>query len=87
MPSKNKNPVGTGKFKVYAEEDGSLTLKQNKDYWRLTGQEDETYGIKVIHVSMYSSMGEVYNSFKIGNLDFISSNCFWAASILDSHSL
>ena len=71
--SKNRNPVGTGKYKVYAEEDGSLTLNRYKDYWGKKGN-DETYGIKTIHVYMYSSMGEIYNSFKIGNIDFITTN-------------
>lgn len=71
--SKNRNPVGTGKFKVYAEEDGSLTLNKNKDYWNKK-QDSLGYEIKTIHVYMYSSMGEVYNGFKIGNIDMVSSN-------------
>ena len=71
---KNKNPVGTGKYKVYAEEDGSLTLNKYKDYWGGNSQENDKHGIKIIHVFMYDSMGEAYNSFKIGNLDLISSN-------------
>ncbi len=71
--SKNRNPVGTGKYKVYAEEDGSLTLNKYKDYWNLKDVNEE-YGIKTIHVYMYGSMGQVYNSFKIGNIDFITTN-------------
>ena len=72
--SKNKNPVGTGKFKVYAEDDGSLTLNKNKDYWGISKQENTNYGLKTIHVSMFESMGELYNSFKIGNIDLIISD-------------
>lgn len=71
--TKNKNPVGTGKYKVYAEEDGSLTLNQNKEYWNLQDNSND-YGIKTVHIYMYSSMGEVYNSFKIGNIDLITTN-------------
>ena len=71
--SKNRNPVGTGKYKIYAEEDGSFTLNKNKDYWNIR-EENEIYGIKTIHVYMYSSMGEMYNSFKIGNIDLVNSN-------------
>lgn len=71
--SKNRNPVGTGKYKVYAEEDGSLTLNQNKDYWNKK-EENTDYGIKTIYVYVYSSMGEVYNSFKIGNIDLVTTN-------------
>ena len=72
--TKNRNPIGTGKFKVYAEDDGSLTLNKYKNYWNSKKQEDENYGLKTIHVYMYGSMGEVYNAFKIGNVDFITSN-------------
>lgn len=72
--SKNRNPVGTGKYKVHSNEDGSLTLSKYKEYWGSKEEQDETYGIKTIHVNMYSSMGEVYNSFKIGNIDFITTN-------------
>lgn len=71
--TKNRNPVGTGKYKVYAEEDGSLTLNQNKEYWSLKADVEE-FGIKTVRVYMYGSMGEVYNSFKIGNIDLVTTN-------------
>ena len=47
--SKNRNPVGTGRFKVHAEEDGSLTLNRFKDYW---GEKDKEniIGLKTIRV-------------------------------------
>ena len=72
--SKNRNPVGTGKYKVYAEESGALTLSKYNEYWGNKNSQEEEYGIKTIHVKMYSSMGEVYNNFKIGNIDFITTN-------------
>lgn len=70
---KNKNPVGTGKYKVYAQADGTLTLNENKEYWNRQ-ETNEEYGIKTIHVYLYASMGEVYNSFKIGNIDLITTS-------------
>ncbi len=70
---KNKNPVGTGKYKVYAEADGTFKLNKNKDYWNFQ-EKTEEYGIDTISVYLYNSMGEVYNSFKIGNIDLVTTN-------------
>lgn len=71
--TKNRNPVGTGKYKVYAEEDGSLTLIKNKEYWNYK-EENSEYGINTINVYLFNTMGELYNSFKIGNIDLITTN-------------
>ncbi len=79
--SKNRNPVGTGRFKVYAEEDGSLTLNRFKDYWGEKNKENPQ-GLKTIHVYMFGSMGEMYNSFKIGNLDLITTNNLYAENYI-----
>ncbi len=66
--SKNANPVGTGRFKVVSNDDSLVTLKQNQNWWN---QQDETTKIETIKINKYSSMGEVYNAFKIGNIDLI----------------
>ena len=79
--SKNRNPVGTGKYKVYAEEDGSLTINRYKDYWNKKDKNTE-YGIKTIHVYMYDSMGEVYNAFKIGNLDLVNTTNLYSENYI-----
>lgn len=69
---KNKNPVGTGKYKISSNEQEEIILKQNKNYWNTTNESEENqYGIKSITLFLYSSMGEVYNAFKIGNIDLI----------------
>lgn len=69
---KNQNPVGTGKYKVSAHEQEKILLKQNQNYWNNANQaENNSYGIHTISVFLYSSMGEVYNAFKIGNIDLI----------------
>lgn len=70
---KNKNPVGTGKFKVHEDGTGKLTLIKNTEYWNLI-EDNREYGINKIYVFLYNSMGEVYNSFKIGNIDLITTN-------------
>lgn len=70
--SKNQNPVGTGKYKITFHEQEEIILKQNQNYWNTTNQiEGNQYGIKTISIFLYSSMGEVYNAFKIGNIDLI----------------
>ena len=66
--SKNKNPPGTGRYKASFNEEDVLVLKENKNYWG-KGQEENT--IKNINVYFYSTMGEAYNAFKIGNIDLI----------------
>ncbi len=71
--NKNRNPVGTGRFKVYAEDDGALTFSKFKDYWNIE-ENNDGYGIETVHVYKYNTMGEVYNGFKIGNIDFITVN-------------
>lgn len=64
--TKNNNPVGTGRFKV-ANVNGEVTLKRNQNWWN---NEEETK-LEEIKLIKYSSMGEVYNSFKIGNIDLL----------------
>lgn len=69
--SKNKNPVGTGKYKITWDENDTIILKEYRDYWN---KKNETYGIQNIYVSFYNTMGEMYNSFKIGNVDLVTTN-------------
>lgn len=56
-------PLGTGKYKI---------TKMNKDIIELT--KNENSNIKNITISIYETAGEVYNSFKIGNIDLINTN-------------
>lgn len=65
---KNTNPVGTGRFKVSSNESGNIILKQNQNWWN---NSKETTKIETIQINKYTSMGEVYNAFKIGNVDLI----------------
>ena len=60
-------PVGTGMYKVSEVQESSLILTKNEYY----PNKDELK-LKKITISIYSSAGELYNSFKIGNIDLIS---------------
>ncbi len=70
--SKNQNPVGTGKYKISSHEQEEIVLKKNQNYWNnINKTENNQYGINTVSIFLYSSMGEVYNAFKIGNIDLV----------------
>lgn len=60
-------PVGTGMYKYTDVQSTHLTLEKNNNWWdtktKLT--------LTKITVNLYSSLAELYNSFKMGNLDLI----------------
>ncbi len=60
---KNFKPVGTGKYKVLHNINTAVILSKNEYYTRqeLTPEE--------ITISKYASLGELYNAFKLGKLD------------------
>ena len=60
-------PVGTGMYKVNEVQESSLILTKNEYY-----SEKEELRINKITIILYSSVGELYNSFKMGNIDLIS---------------
>lgn len=68
--SKNSSPVGTGKFKISQAESSYLILEKNNSWWN----KEKNITIEKITVNLYSSIGELYNSFKIGNLDLIATS-------------
>lgn len=60
-------PVGTGMYKVSEVQETALILSKNEYY-----PEANNLKLDKITLSIYSSVGELYNSFKIGNIDLIS---------------
>lgn len=67
----NKIPMGTGKYKITNISTNNVTLTKNEK-WRNVSKED--IKIENIKINLYSSMGEAYNSFKIGNTDLINTS-------------
>jgi len=67
---KNQTPLGTGPYYVETIADSVITLKLNK-YYR---EPIEEYKIKQIDISLFSTIGEAYNAFKLGNIDLINTN-------------
>ena len=67
---KNQKPIGTGAYYIDNIENSVITLKLN-NYYR---ESNEQYKIKQIDITLYNSMGEIYNAFKLGNIDLINTN-------------
>lgn len=70
LTEKNNAPVGTGEFKIAEVEPSYITLEKNTSWWNK--EKDAT--LQKIIINLYSSIGELYNSFKIGNIDLIATD-------------
>ena len=68
---KNSNPVGTGKYKISDVQGSYITLEKNENWWNAS---KIGLSLEKINVNLYSSVGELYNSFKTGNIDVLSTN-------------
>ena len=66
-----KTPIGTGKYKISSISTNNITLTKNEKWRDISKQENK---IDTIKINIYSSMGEAYNNFKIGNLDLINTS-------------
>jgi len=64
---KNKAPVGTGKYKITNVTDSFITLEKNISWWN----KNVKLELEKITINLYSSVGELYNSFKVGSIDMI----------------
>lgn len=61
-------PMGTGKYKITKLEKDIIELIKNEKWYKI---EDENPNIKNITVTIFETMGEVYNSFRLGNIDLV----------------
>ena len=66
---KANNAPGTGKYYINNISPTEIELKKNEDWWGIS--EGKELSLQTIIIKLYSSMGEVYNAFKLGNLDLI----------------
>ena len=67
---KNRNPTGTGLFKIASSDENVIVLEKNTNYWNT----DVNSVLEKINVNFYANMGEVYNAFKNGNIDIINTS-------------
>ena len=68
---KNKNPVGTGIFKIGEVNESNIILEKNENWWNKNNKDSI---LEKIIVNTNSSMSEVYNSFKMENIDFVNTS-------------
>lgn len=64
----SKIPIGTGMYKIASIDDDNIFLIRN-DRWRHI--KDKTPRTESITIHKASSIGEIFNSFKLGNIDVI----------------
>ena len=69
--NKNLNPVGTGKYKIVNAETSYITLEKNDNWWN---SKNIGLSLEKININLYSSVGELYNSFKTGNIDLLATD-------------
>ena len=66
-----KVPIGTGMFKISKIEDGNIELQKNEKWWNLNNKNPK---VETLNIKIYSEMGEVFNAFKLGNIDMLSTS-------------
>ena len=65
---KNNAPIGTGKYKITQNTDAGIVLNKNENYY------GEELTLETINISKYASLGELYNAFKLGKVDVLTTN-------------
>lgn len=65
--AKNTAPIGTGMFKIVSNENNLIKLSKNPDYWDST----RDAMIEEVNIMLYQNIGEVYEAFKMGNVDIV----------------
>lgn len=62
---KNNMPIGTGKYKLVQNISNAIILNKNEYYSR------DKLTLEKITITKYSNLGELYNAFKLGKIDVI----------------
>ena len=66
-----KTPQGTGMYKISKIDSSYIVLEKNLKWWNIKNKDSK---IEKIYIKQYSEVGELYNSFKIGNLDEVATD-------------
>lgn len=62
---KNNMPVGSGKYKIVKNDGEGITLNKNENYY------ESELSLETINIGKYANLGELYNAFKLGKVDII----------------
>ena len=68
--SSTKIPIGTGMFRIASIDDNNILLVKN-ERWH---NKDKTITTKSITVHKYNSVGEIFNDFKMNNIDIVNTH-------------
>lgn len=63
-----KIPQGTGMYKIESINDSEIKLTKNENWWNIKNKNAK---VETIQIRIYSEIGEIYNSFKLGKVDII----------------
>ena len=55
-------------YKIESNSENTVVLKKNTSWWNIS---EKNAKVETINVNKYSSMGEAYNAFKLGNIDIL----------------
>ena len=64
-------PIGTGMYQIAGQANNSITLTKNATWWK---KPEKDAIIEKINIVLFSSVGEYYNAFKLGQIDLITSS-------------
>lgn len=64
----SKMPIGTGLYKIQSVKSNQIVFGKNENY---RNKEKINERINTIYINIFSEIGEVYNGFKIGNVDIL----------------
>ena len=65
--SKNQAPSTTGQFKIAEVTNNTIVLQKNSKWWN----KEKNSIIEKITINLYSTVAELYNAFKMGGIDLI----------------
>ena len=68
--SSTKIPIGTGMFRIASIDDNNILLVKN-ERWH---NKEKTITTKSITVHKYNSVGEIFNDFKMNNIDIVNTH-------------
>lgn len=66
--NKNNLPIGTGRFSIIKNDEKSIILKKNNQWWNI---QNSNTNLEEIQINKYSTVSEKYNEFKAGNIDLL----------------
>jgi len=68
---KNNMPIGTNMYKISDIQDGKILLTKNENWYK---SKEEQLAINKITINKYLTIGEMYNAFKLGQIDLVNTN-------------